>query len=72
GVSNPTGVFFYNQTVTDIISAVETFEQKIDSFLPVKCRDNTLRFSSERFQLEIKKYIDSKWLIFNESKKIIY
>ncbi|WP_446918489.1 glycosyltransferase, partial [Klebsiella pneumoniae] len=52
GVSNPTGVFFYNQTVTDIISAVETFEQKIDSFLPVKCRDNTLRFSSERFQLE--------------------
>lgn len=72
GVSNPTGVFFYNQTVTDIISAVETFEQKIDSFLPVNCRDNTLRFSSERFQLEIKKYIDSKWLIFNESKKIIY
>ncbi|CAI0895129.1 glycosyltransferase family 4 protein [Serratia proteamaculans] len=72
GVSNPTGIFFEEQSVADIINAVGSFENIIDKILPSDCRKNAVRFSNDRFQTEIKKYIDAKWDVFLNSKSIKY
>lgn len=72
GVSNPTGIFFEEQNVADIINAVGSFENIIDKILPSDCRKNAVRFSNDRFQTEIKKYIDAKWGVFLDSKSIKY
>lgn len=62
---NPTGVFFNQQNISSVIDAVEFFEQKQDSYLPQNCRDNALRFSNQRFKLELEKYVIEKWQIKN-------
>jgi glycosyltransferase involved in cell wall biosynthesis len=72
GEQNPTGVFFLDQTVSSLIQAVHHFDVISDDILPQDCRNNALRFSAERFHLELKEYIHSKWQVFNESKKVIY
>lgn len=72
GVPNATGVFFYEQTIGSIIEGVNRFENIQDSIEPEFCRNNAMRFSTERFRVEIKNYIESKWLDFNDSKSIIY
>lgn len=48
-----TGVFFANQTVADIISAVSRFEQG-EPISPKDCRANAERFSPERFRDEMR------------------
>ncbi|AVF35755.1 glycosyltransferase family 4 protein [Rahnella sikkimica] len=72
GETNPTGIFFAEQTADSVLRAVLHFEAIQDSFLPVNCRNNALRFSEERFHNELDEYIKTKWLAFNESKKVIY
>lgn len=72
GEQNPTGVFFLDQTVSSLIQAVHHFDVISADILPLDCRNNALRFSAERFHLELKEYIHSKWQVFNESKKVIY
>jgi|TARA_R110002012_G_scaffold205059_3_gene374974 glycosyltransferase involved in cell wall biosynthesis len=57
-INNQTGVFFHNQTVNDIISAVNYFE-KLDLDYD-SIRDNSLRFSKERFENEFQDYVNSK------------
>lgn len=58
---NPTGVFFDQQNISSVIDAVEFFEQKQDFYLPQNCRDNALKFSNQRFELELKNYVTEKW-----------
>lgn len=58
---NPTGVFFNQQNISSVIDAVEFFEQKQDFYLPQNCRDNALRFSNQRFELELENYVTEKW-----------
>lgn len=72
GVINPTGVFFERQTVEAIIQSIEYFENNQDKFEPHICRANTIRFSCERFDTEMEKYVNEKWMSFNERKKISY
>lgn len=55
--SNPTGIFFMEQTVDSIKQAIEQFENQIDKFKPMNCRSNAIRFSSERFRKEFSDYI---------------
>lgn len=62
---NPTGVFFNQQNISSVIDAVEFFEQKQDFYLPQNCRNNALRFSNQRFKLELEKYVIEKWHIKN-------
>ncbi|MEI2401375.1 glycosyltransferase family 4 protein [Niallia taxi] len=58
---NPTGLFFYEQSADSIINAVKEFEEQYIYFNnPDACRENALRFSPERFQTELKTYIDKK------------
>ncbi|MCV9878022.1 glycosyltransferase family 4 protein [Brenneria izbisi] len=72
GVDKATGIFFEKQDVASIISAVEKFESIHLQINPNHCRENALRFSSERFCKEMCDYIDGKWNEFNDRKMIVY
>ncbi|KAB7895281.1 glycosyltransferase [Rouxiella sp. S1S-2] len=72
GEQNPTGVFFSMQTVASLNEAVQHFEAVRDAITPQNCRNNALRFSAERFKLEIDTFIKEKWLAFNNNKKVVY
>lgn len=56
--AKPTGVFYYEQTVSAIIKAVEQFESV--SINPQDCRDNAKNFSEELFRQQFKKIVESK------------
>ncbi|MBA7847941.1 glycosyltransferase family 4 protein [Klebsiella sp. RHBSTW-00465] len=72
GCDNPTGLFFDRQNIGSVIETVEYFDKIQHCFEPTTCRDNASRFSNERFQNEIKTYVDEKWLEFKERKTIHY
>ncbi|WP_055077412.1 glycosyltransferase family 4 protein [Pseudanabaena sp. 'Roaring Creek'] len=57
----PTGIFFAEQTAASIRAAVIEFEKNGDRILPKDCRDNALRFSTERFQREFREFVDRAW-----------
>jgi len=56
--SNPTGLFFYEQSAEAIKRAIKQFEDL--SFNPRDCREHSLLFSKERFRREFKQFIDEK------------
>ncbi|MBS7518952.1 glycosyltransferase family 4 protein [Serratia ureilytica] len=72
GVSNPTGLFFSEQTVPSLVAAVEQFEKIQDQISPVDCRTHACKFSAERFRSELTEYINAKWHEFNTAKTIKY
>ena len=72
GVDKPTGLFFNKQEVTPLIDAISEFDLKSDMFTPENCRENALRFSVDRFRYEIENYVNMKWNLFQERKKIVY
>ncbi|UTX61879.1 glycosyltransferase family 4 protein [Klebsiella michiganensis] len=72
GVDKPTGIFFDKQEVSSLIEAVSLFESNTQAFVPFYCRENALRFSVDRFQNEISKFIDKKWNEFQNIKKVVY
>ncbi|MBD2177539.1 glycosyltransferase family 4 protein [Pseudanabaena sp. FACHB-1998] len=53
----PTGVFFPQQTAMSIVEAVKEFEKNCDRILPIHCRKNAMRFSTERFQQEFLDFV---------------
>ena len=65
-IEGKTGLFFHEQTTTDIIEAVERFESGEYSFSPEVIRKNAERFSKERFQHEMKAFVDEKWVEFQK------
>ncbi|WP_419246728.1 glycosyltransferase family 4 protein [Serratia sp. NFX21] len=72
GVTNPTGVFFEEQTVSSLKEAVLKFEYIKDEIKYIDCRNHAVKFSSERFRKEMASYIASKWSVFNNEKTIVY
>ena len=48
GTASPTGVFFEEQTIESLQSAVRTFEERTDEISSEACRQNAIRFSPER------------------------
>lgn len=72
GVQGATGILFDQQTVADVINAVNQFESLEDSILPADCRANALRFSQERFQREMRNYVQEKWNLFEARKEVHY
>ncbi|MBA6151923.1 glycosyltransferase family 4 protein [Gelidibacter maritimus] len=62
-VPNKTGILFDQQTEDSIINAIKDFEKT--NFNPVEIRENALKFSKERFEREIKEYVEFK---YNEFK----
>ncbi len=60
GLNNPspTGVFFEQQSVNSLIEAINIFEKAASVISPIECRENALRFSTERFVQELRGYVD--------------
>jgi glycosyltransferase involved in cell wall biosynthesis len=54
----PTGVFFAEQTSVSICEAILEFEENCDRILPIACRENAMRFSTERFQTEFLEFVE--------------
>ncbi|PZV10726.1 MAG: glycosyl transferase family 1 [Pseudanabaena sp.] len=57
----PTGVFFAEQTVKSLRTAVLEFEENSDRILPATCRENAMRFSTEKFQTNFLKFAQQAW-----------
>lgn len=56
----PTGVFYYEQTAKALTAAVTEFENARSCISALACRLNAERFSAERFEREIKTFVDSR------------
>jgi glycosyltransferase involved in cell wall biosynthesis len=54
----PTGVFFYEQTLDALQDAVQRFEKAQDAFDARELRKNAERFGKERFKHEFKEFVD--------------
>ena len=65
---NPTGVFFEEQKIESVLTAVNSFEREQHIYTPENCRLNALKFSTDRFNQEFSKYIEDKWNLFHISK----
>lgn len=65
---NPTGVFFEEQKIESVVTAVNSFEREQHIYTPENCRLNALKFSTDRFNQEFSKYIEDKWNLFHISK----
>ena len=57
GQDAPTGVWFQEQSVESLLSAVDTMEANLAAFSPTVCRENALSFSAERFRRELTQYV---------------
>ena len=61
-----TGIFFEEQSIKSLLSAVELFEKEHEKFNKNIIRTNALRFSKERFEKEFEQKIN---LIYKEWKE---
>lgn len=59
-VDGKTGVLFYEQTTAAIKEAVNSFEKRKEQFIPLDIREQALKFSTSRFEKEMKLYLDEK------------
>ena len=62
--ARPTGVFFPEQNVASIASAVEQFERNAHRIAGEACRENALRFSTTRFRAECVSFVERAWMEF--------
>jgi glycosyltransferase involved in cell wall biosynthesis len=63
----PTGVFFAEQTPASIQAAVSIFEGMQYQITPKQCRENAMRFSTQRFQREYFEFVMAAWKEFKAS-----
>ncbi len=59
-VDGKTGVLFYEQTTASIKEAIYYFEKNREQFSSLKIREHSLKFSTTRFEKEMKQYITEK------------
>lgn len=64
---SPTGVFFSEQTPSSVVEAVHLFERVCDRISAEACRENSLRFSPERFQKEFIEFVETSWGCWSRS-----
>ena len=67
---NPTGIFFRDQTVESLSSAVHEFEIHAASFEALACRHNAERFSIETFRDRFSDHVDIAWRDFNAARQL--
>ena len=61
-----TGVFFNEQSIESIRDAIIRFEQK--TFDAVKIREHAMKFGKQRFEKEMKDFINTKYQEFLAKK----
>jgi glycosyltransferase involved in cell wall biosynthesis len=54
---NPTGLFFAEQTVDSLKSAIFEFEKKQELFSAISCRNSVLKFSSTNFREQFQNFV---------------
>lgn len=64
----PTGVFFDEQTVPAVQHAVQLFEREQHRISPAACRENALRFESDRFRGEFAELVRAKYCSFRKAQ----
>lgn len=57
---DPTGVFYNEQTVESLMAAVSEFESAKSRITAAACRANAELFSGERFEREMKNFVESR------------
>lgn len=62
----PTGVFFWEQSIAAIHAAVAQFEALPAPISPQACRDNALYFSPERYRAELMQVVEQAWREFEQ------
>jgi len=67
-INGKTGLFFNEQSLSSLINAIQTFENM--QFDPKLMRENALRFSKERFEKEIKEFVEVKYNLFQSQKEL--
>ncbi len=65
-IPGKTGIFFEEQTVSSLLSAIERFECL--SFDPMVIKTHAEKFNKERFKQEFKTFVEEKWREFNENR----
>lgn len=60
-VGGETGVYFYNQTVEDLLEAIRVFERDYHTFEPLKIRKHAEQFNAKRFRENMFEYIMSNY-----------
>lgn len=63
-----TGVHFEKQSIESLLNAIEKFENNYEIFDAKNIRKNALRFSKERFERELKMFVDEKYSIFKAER----
>ncbi|MEA2016488.1 MAG: glycosyltransferase [Actinomycetota bacterium] len=60
-VEGKTGLFFHRQDYRDLIDIVKDFESGSEVFDPYEIKENSLGFSRERFNRDLKKFMEEKY-----------
>ena len=55
----PTGVFFKEQNVANIVEAVNMFEKNAGKITAENCRENAERFGTKRFVEDFKRFVEA-------------
>ncbi|MDE8601623.1 glycosyltransferase family 4 protein [Marinomonas sp. RSW2] len=63
---HPTGVFFYEQSIDSLASAVNKFENQVKEINSKNCVENAERFSESRFINEFKNHVENKYSIWKK------
>ncbi len=69
-VAGKTGVFFPEQTVAALGTAVQDFEVKQEGFDPMQIRQNAERFAIERFRAEFQTFVEQAWARFHRGERL--
>lgn len=69
GGTDPTGLFFFEQTPKAICDAILYFEEYKDKFDPVRIREHIRLFDKEQFKKKMRQYITKTVQRFNEDNR---
>jgi glycosyltransferase involved in cell wall biosynthesis len=64
----PTGVFYQQQTVESLVAAVTEFEASQARITAQACRNNAERFSEERFEDEIRQFVEIRLSVARQAR----
>ena len=67
-IDGQTGIFFSEQNSSSLLEAIDKFEKANDKFDPYLIRQNSFRFSRQRFENEFKIYTEDKFNKFKNMK----
>jgi glycosyltransferase involved in cell wall biosynthesis len=59
-VEGKSGVFFQEQTIESLLSAIQQFERRLARFSAAEIRANALRFSAERFKQQFRACVEAQ------------